>query len=163
MPPKPVSGGTGGNLLQCDLAVFKFNWREENRKRAVPGVFSYLPVAQHLNFAEHPSIMQLAGLPQKSIKASCALSALPPSPPWAARTAASCTPWPASARWLEPRCSPQSLGCHLAREWRCSGGCLGHGTANTSPPTPTRAPALAGGQRAGVNQGCEAGSPHSDS
>lgn len=63
MPLKPVSGGTGGSLLQRDLAVFKFNWREENCKRAVPGVFSYLPVAQHLNFAEYPSIMQLAGLP----------------------------------------------------------------------------------------------------
>lgn len=93
-PLKPGSGGAEVSSLKRDLP---FSSSRGGKKTAsgVPGVFTHLPAAQHLNFAEHPSIMHLAGLPEKSIKDSRTLRALSPlhaGPPGHAASGAAWTP-----------------------------------------------------------------------
>lgn len=67
-PSEPGSSRAAVNSLKRDLTISKFRRREENCKRESLGFSLTPPVAQHLNFAEHPSIMQPAGLPRKASK-----------------------------------------------------------------------------------------------
>lgn len=105
-----VSSGAATNSLKCDLAIFKFKRREEKCTWVVPGAFASFPIAQYLNFAEHPSIMQPLTCPRKASKPpACPCVRRPPSPQPAARTVSRPTP----ASRLGP---PRAGGAQAATE-----------------------------------------------